>query len=208
MSDSAQTGPGVVIVPASPADSPRAARVLAAAFATDVHTVGLLPDGDAVTLLTRMFSRSVAEKLRGGGHVWLAKSPSDGRVLGVAMWESPGERQRLAARLRTGAASLRVYRGRIRDAVLTGRLADHHRPRVPHWYLAVIGTDPAAQGRGAASALIRHRLEAADAHGHGTYLESSSPDNVPIYRRYGFTEIGTVPARGTTPLIGMWRPAG
>src|SRR5699024_8071831 len=145
--------------------------------------------GDTDAQLFAMFSASVTERLRTGGQVWLARDPADGRVLGVAMWEAPGEKGSMPARLRSVVAALRVHRGRICDAMGTNRLADRHRPRVPHWYLAVIGTDPAARGRG-----------------HGTYLESSTPDNVPIYQRYGFSEIATVPARGTTPLIGMWRP--
>lgn len=206
MSQPEQTVRPVAVVPAAPADRDRAARVLAAAFATDAHTVGLLPHRDTDAQLFAMFSASVTERLRTGGQVWLARDPADGRVLGVAMWEAPGEKGSMPARLRSVVAALRVHRGRICDAMGTNRLADRHRPRVPHWYLAVIGTDPAARGRGAASALIRHRLGAADARGHGTYLESSTPDNVPIYQRYGFSEIATVPARGTTPLIGMWRP--
>lgn len=196
----------VTIRPAAPVDRGRAARVLAAAFARDDHTVGLLPGGDTVGRLTRMFSRSVLETLRAGGHVWLAEDAGDGELLGAAVWQGPGERRRVLSELRSTADHLRVYGRRFSDAVVTDRAADEARPRVPHWYLAAIGTDPAARGRGAASALIRHRLAVADSGGHGTYLESSSPANVPIYQRFGFIEIGTIPARGTAPLIGMWRP--
>lgn len=208
MTDRATPDPGLVIIPAAPADRDRAARVLAAAFSADEHIVGLLPADDRATRLRRMFALSVSGTLRAGGHVWLAKDAADGGVLGVAVWQAPGESRGPLSRVRSTAGYLRVYGRRFRDAGITDRAAEEHRPRVPHWYLAVIGTDPAARGRGAASALIRHRLAVADAHGRGAYLESSTPDNVPIYQRYGFAEISTIPARGTSPLIGMWRPAG
>lgn len=207
MNQSVKPGRAVEILPASPADREDAARVLAAAFAADEHTVGLLPTGDRHRRLTSMFSLSVSETLRAGGHVWLARDPDDDRLLGVAVWQAPGESRGVLSEVRSGVAHLRVHGRRLLDAALTQRVADAHRPRVPHWYLAVIGTDPDARGRGVGSALIRHRLTVADARGYGTYLESSSPANVPVYRRYGFTEVGTIPSRGTTPLIGMWRPA-
>lgn len=181
--------------------------MLAAAFATDEHTVGLLPPGDRPRRLTAMFTHSVSETLRAGGHVWLAKDADDERLLGVAVWQAPGESRGPLSQVRSLMGHVGVYGARSLDAAVTYRTADAHRPSVPHWHLALIGTDPAARGRGAASALIRHRLAVADARGHGTYLESSSPANVPIYERYGFAEIGAIPARGTAPLIGMWRPA-
>lgn len=205
MSESTKSGRDVRVLPASPADRADAARLLAEAFSTDAHTVGLLPARGRERRLNSMFSLSISDTLRAGGHVWLARDADDDRLLGVAVWQAPGETRGTLSELGSAAGYLRVYGRRIRDAAVTYRVADEHRPRVPHWYLAAIGTDPSARGRGAASALIRHRLAAADARGHGTYLESSSPVNVPVYQRYGFVELGTIPARGTAPLIGMWR---
>lgn len=207
MSSSEQARPTVRVVPAAPADRERAAGVLAEAFATDEHTIGLLPAGDRPARLRRMFSGSVTGALRAGGHVWLAEDPVDRQLLGVALWYGPGASTSVARRAGALAGALRTHGGRIGDALVTEAAAGRHRPQVPHWYLAAIGIATDAQGRGAASALIRHRLAAADAGGHGTYLESSKTANVPIYERYGFAEISTIPARGTAPLIGMWRPA-
>lgn len=207
MGDSVKDGRGVVVLPASWADRDSAARVLAEAFAQDEHTVGLLPADDRPRRLIDMFTLNVSETLRAGGHVWLARDSHDARLLGAAVWHAPGESRGPLSEVREAAAYLRIYGSRCRDAVTTYRMADAHRPRVPHWYLAVIGSSPDARGRGVGSALIRHRLAVADARGQGTYLESSSPANVPIYQRYGFAEIGPIPARGTAPLIGMWRPA-
>ncbi len=74
--------------------------------------------------------------------------------------------------------------GLFRDAV---EAAAHHSPAEPHWYLAVIGADPAAQGGGHGAALLRSGLAKADAAGLPVCLESSKPSNLPIYEHFGFT---------------------
>ena len=54
------------------------------------------------------------------------------------------------------------------------------------WYLPVIGVDPAKQGQGIGAALMKHVTTILDEHGALSYLESSTPKNVPLYQRYGF----------------------
>ena len=62
----------------------------------------------------------------------------------------------------------------------------------PHWYLPMIGVDPAKQGNGYGSALLKHALERCDGEGKLAYLESSSPKSVPLYQRHGFQLVGTI----------------
>lgn len=57
-------------------------------------------------------------------------------------------------------------------------MEERHPPEPPHWYLFILGTEPAAQGRGLASALLAHMLARADADGMPAYLESSSERNL------------------------------
>ncbi|HAZ17403.1 MAG TPA: GNAT family N-acetyltransferase, partial [Acidimicrobiaceae bacterium] len=78
-------------------------------------------------------------------------------------------------------------------------------PVTPHWYLAFVGTVASARGRGLASACISEVTRRCDATGHGAYLESSDPANVPLYERHGFsvTSEVTIPGGPTVPL--MWR---
>lgn len=199
---------GVIIRPSSEADAKAAGRVLARAFADDPHIVGLLPMARRPERMEQMFRREVLNSLRRGGHVYLAAEAdaAGGEPLGVAYWGAPGERLRLADTVTETASTLRIYGRRFGDVMRTYREAERHRPKAPHWYLKVIGASPQARGRGVGSALIRHGLAQADRAGVGVYLESSKPENVPIYARYGFTEISEIPAYGTTPLIGMWRP--
>lgn len=73
-------------------------------------------------------------------------------------------------------------------------------PKEPHWYLPLIGTDPAKQGSGHGSALLRHALAICDRDKLPAYLEASSPRNVPLYRRHGFEALGTIQA-GDSPVI-------
>jgi GNAT superfamily N-acetyltransferase len=50
----------------------------------------------------------------------------------------------------------------------------------------VLGTEPAAQGRGIGSELLRGTLEECDRTGTLAYLESSKEANIPFYERHGF----------------------
>ncbi len=80
-----------------------------------------------------------------------------------------------------------------------------HPREPPHWYLAVLGTDPAEQGRGLGSAVLRPVLERCDTDQVGAYLESSKERNIDFYARHGFrvTEEMRLP---WGPIIWpMWR---
>jgi ribosomal protein S18 acetylase RimI-like enzyme len=72
-------------------------------------------------------------------------------------------------------------------------------PAEPHWYLPMIGVDPAHQRRGHGSTLLRQATEQLDREGLAAYLESSNPLNVPLYRRHGFEVTGLIRAAGDAP---------
>jgi GNAT superfamily N-acetyltransferase len=79
----------------------------------------------------------------------------------------------------------------------------------PHYYLSLLGTDPAHYGHGYGLGLLADNLRIIDGEGMPAYLESSNPANVPLYERYGFRQIGAfdLPYGGPT-VPTMWRPAG
>jgi ribosomal protein S18 acetylase RimI-like enzyme len=91
---------------------------------------------------------------------------------------------------RQGAGRMQAY-GRFVD--------DLHRKMLPapHWYLQVIGVDPAYQGQGFSSRLLRPMLERIDGERLPCALETNIDKNVAIYRRFGFEVISEDKMRGT-----------
>jgi GNAT superfamily N-acetyltransferase len=85
------------------------------------------------------------------------------------------------------------------------RLEQHHPPRPPHWYVAVLGTEPAAQGHGLGSAVLAPVLEQCDADGVGAYLESSKERNIDFYARHGFRVTDELRLLRGPRAWGMWR---
>jgi GNAT superfamily N-acetyltransferase len=125
----------------------------------------------------------------------------------AAIWKAPGkwklgglevfkQTPLVLATMRT-----RVLRGL---AVLNAMEKKH--PAEPHWYLAVLGTVPEAQGKGRGTALMQPILDRCDTEGLPAYLESSKEKNVPFYERHGFkvTEVITLPKGGPQAWL-MWR---
>jgi len=84
-------------------------------------------------------------------------------------------------------------------AAVMERMEQFH-PHEPHWYLPLIGVDPALHGRGLGSALMQHALVRCDAEGMPAYLESTNPRNIGLYQRHGFEKQGIIQV-GSSPLI-------
>jgi ribosomal protein S18 acetylase RimI-like enzyme len=87
---------------------------------------------------------------------------------------------------------------------LFGQMESYH-PRDPHWYLPLIGVDPARQGQGLGDALMTHACARCDRDKLPAYLESSNPRNISLYRRHGFEEIGTIQSGSSPTVVPMLR---
>ncbi|MEW1839840.1 GNAT family N-acetyltransferase [Nonomuraea angiospora] len=86
-------------------------------------------------------------------------------------------------------------------------LAQRHPGHEPHLYLACMGVVGGRQGAGLGTAMLRHRLERADADGLAAYLEASSPRSRDLYLRHGFEDLGEPVRVADSPLLWpMWRP--
>lgn len=176
--------------------------VLQAAFWDDPMMRWMIPD-DASR------SRRAARLFRGMLRHWFVPMRTVWTTAdqqGAALWSPPGHwRIPVMAQL----PSLPSMLGALgRGAVKAGRLmslVEHHHPREPHWYLAVLGTDPPSQGKGIGSALIAPVLSRCDAEGVPAYLESSKESNIPFYRRHGFEVTGELRVPGGPVLYPMWR---
>jgi ribosomal protein S18 acetylase RimI-like enzyme len=115
--------------------------------------------------------------------------------------------------LRSGMLAVPLRFGRTGFKRL--QAADHvaeaeHRAHAPgpHWYLWVIGVDPARQGTGVAGRLMRPVFERADEAGLRCYLETHKASNIAVYERYGFAVVSqtSVPGHPLTVWAMMRRP--
>ncbi len=195
---------------ASGADIPEAAGVLADAFFDDPIQTWLLPDAERRTArLQRVFSHQLRHHLAELGATALATIPDSDRIASVAGWTPPSRwRPGLGAMSRIVLAYASTIGPRALGGLRLLRRIDHAHPKEPHWYLAVLGTAPAHQGRGHASAALQQVLERCDSEGVPAYLESSKEANVPFYERHGFRVTESIEVAGVPPVWLMWRDPG
>ena len=177
-------------------DTAYAAIVLA--FASDPAARWTWPQPDAylrnMPLLARAF---------GGKSFALGTAFEIDRFAGVALWLkpeiSPDEEALVGLIERTAPAATQ------RDASgVLEQMAGFH-PQEPHWYLPLIGVDPARQGQHLGDKLMAHALARCDAEQSLAYLESSNPRNVPFYQRHGFEMIGKIQVGSSPTIVPMLR---
>ncbi|MBA2303882.1 MAG: GNAT family N-acetyltransferase [Acidobacteria bacterium] len=121
----------------------------------------------------------------------------------AAMWLPPGvdpDSERLAALSEQHAPP-----ERLADMMQVFEQMGGYHPSEPCWYLPLIGVDPACQGLGHGSALLRYALEQCDRDKAAAYLESSNPRNVPLYERHGFEVMGGIQAGSSPTIVPMLR---
>jgi len=147
----------------------------------------------------RPFATAMGGAALAQGSAWLAQ---DGAA--AALWLPPGMTSDRDAMLAVVGELAREEKlpvlGEVGDT-----MASYH-PEEPHWYLAMIGVDPARQGQGYGSAILKESLRRCDQDGVPAYLESSNPKNVPLYERHGFEVMGFVQPGDFPGIYPMIRP--
>lgn len=124
---------------------------------------------------------------------------------GGAIWSAPDEWRITGLELLREWPLLFAFRTAVPRALsVLNRMQKVH-PDEPHWYLEILGTEPAHQGKGVGSALLAPVLERCDSEGVPAYLESSKEVNIPFYRRHGFNVTGEVVVPNGPTLWPMWR---
>jgi GNAT superfamily N-acetyltransferase len=190
----------MIIKKALASDEEGVIGVLTLAFGVDPMARWSLPDPARYLAtfpsLAKAFGGNAFEK----GTAYIA----DG-FTGAALWLPPG--------IESDEESLkRLFEENTADDIkedmqgIFEQMGKFH-PTEPHWYLPMIGVDPACQGAGIGSALMIEALKAVDRDGVIAYLESSNPRNVSLYQRHGFEVIGEIRSGGSPVLRPMLRGA-
>ena len=68
------------------------------------------------------------------------------------------------------------------------------------WYLEYLAVDPSKQGLGLGSSILKESLKVIDELGEAAYLESSNPQNMSLYERFGFRFVKKIQI-GSSPQI-------
>jgi GNAT superfamily N-acetyltransferase len=191
---------------ATRADVKALSVTLGRAFFDDPVMRWMLPDAN---LRRRKLHRLFASVTR---HHHLARGGTEvavdaDAIGGAALWDPPGEWQTTRAdELRSMPGLFLAFGRSLQRGVAAEELMKKVHPEEPHWYLAIIGSDPDVRGQGFGNALMRSRLDRCDAEHAPAYLESSKPDNVPYYQRFGFEITGEIALpNGGPKIIPMWR---
>lgn len=182
------------------ADVDALAGVLARAFADDPVMSWVFRHDRGRVAWNRRFFRFRLRTMLGQEGVWTTEDRA-----GAALWAAP-ERWRLGLRETLGLLRFLPATGRRTADLLRGlSLIEARHPETPHWYLAVLGTDPSRQGEGIGSRLLQPVLEACDADEVPAYLESSKEENVAFYARHGFRVTDEMRLPDGPPVWLMWR---
>jgi ribosomal protein S18 acetylase RimI-like enzyme len=136
------------------------------------------------------------------------------KLEGIAIWflssgKLPLFKRRIS--LRQLFTTLLADKEQMRRVHAFSDYADEVRRRlVPgrHWYLQILGVDPAYQGKELASRLLKPMLAMADKQGLPCFLETQARKNIALYEHFGFrvAEEGVIPGSGV-PSWAMVRDA-
>ena len=173
---------------------------LALAFSADPCVRYMWPRSDDFMRHWRGFSMGLGGRALDHGTAFVA-----GDACAAALWLPPGIESDEAAIGAVIEESVSAAKQAVLEKVVEG--IGHFHPREAHWYLALVGVDPAHQGSGLGSMLIQHGLRRCDQQGLPAYLESSNPRNTALYERHGFEVIGVIQPGDFPPLAPMLRPA-
>ncbi|MFI1150898.1 GNAT family N-acetyltransferase [Streptomyces sp. NPDC020817] len=194
-----------------PGEAGAIAVLLARAFADDAVMAWMFPGAAGRARRTARFFELAQRQQRPRAGAVRVAATDGGQLLAAALWSGPGHWQPSALReLATMPRYAYVFGvgGLSRAAGVQNALQEAH-PETPHWYLPTLGTDPAFQGTGVGSALVREQLAHCDRLGQPAYLESSMPSNIPFYEGLGFRVTGEIRLPDGGPALWpMWRDAG
>jgi GNAT superfamily N-acetyltransferase len=170
------------IATATRADQPALIETLAQAFQTDPALSWILPDtAHRTRALHRLFRTLVPSDMRAG--VALRSAGDEA----AALWRAPGQAHGGTLEfLRTVVPLIVTFGTALPRGLKVQGSIDAHRPQGRFWYLHYVGVRGDHQGKGHGGRIIRAQTAVADADGLPCWLETATPENVPLYERLGF----------------------
>jgi ribosomal protein S18 acetylase RimI-like enzyme len=180
------------------ADEDQAVETIVLAFAADPMARWTWPRADVYLAAMPRMVRAFGGKAFSNGSAYHTDD-----YAGMALWLTPGmhpDEKALDAVLESTVAPART----AETTPIFEQMAKY-RPTEPHWYLPLIGVDPAHQGKGHGDILMTYALAQCDRDHAPAYLESSNPRNIPFYRRHGFESLGSIQVGSSPTLVPMLR---
>ena len=184
-------------------DHPALVETLAQAFQTDPALSWILPDPvHRARALRSLFRVLVPADVRAGVAL---RAPGDEAS---ALWRAPGRaHSAMGEFLRTVIPLVATFGTALPRGLTVQGGIDAHRPKGRFWYLHYVGVRPDHQGKGHGGRIIRAQTAVADVEGLPCWLETATPENVPLYERLGFvTQVEWDVPRGGPHFWGMMRP--
>ncbi|HVY28363.1 MAG TPA: GNAT family N-acetyltransferase [Polyangiaceae bacterium] len=172
---------------ATPADSPQLVHVLSRAFEADPLYRFLVRPGPGRDARLAGLFELILRHLSDDWREVFTTANTDG----VALWLRPGMqkvpalRQALLLPAFARVLGVRAMPPGLRIMAHMDALHARYAPE-PHFYLSILGVDPARQGQGLGRELLSPMLERCDRERRRIYLETAQPKNVPYYERHGF----------------------
>jgi ribosomal protein S18 acetylase RimI-like enzyme len=194
-----------------------AVALLARAFHTDPFFVYLFPTDSLRPAFMREVMGAFLRVLRLSGSAYCLGTPELQGIIGI---QRPGEHagtlqmvqgygpaiaRMLQLVPRTDAPLIQLRRIAGGLSAL-GEMEKHH-PHEPHYYILVLGVDPPAQRGGIGRRLLGEMLAEADTRRRIVHLETSRPENVGYYQRFGFEVVTELGEGRVPPIWVMTRPA-
>lgn len=188
---------------ANAADAGPLSQTLARAFYDDPVMMHFMPDDAARKSKIHRVFKLLFKLGRPYGACYVTSGYES-----VTLWRPPDQwHMAFWQYIVNGPELLSIFGSGTLNAMNTMDRIEKLHPKKPHWYLQTIGTDPAKQGKGFGSLIMRDRLAAIDEAHMPAYLESSKPTNIPIYKSFGFEVTGEIKIPDGPTLWPMWRDA-
>lgn len=177
------------------------ATTLALAFMRDPLFCELLPRDEERRKWLYWFHLKAIRESRAVGGAYTVGGPEGGAILLVppGRWPPPLTATILGTSLPPTVPPWRFVRAGLH---LEHRIHRLH-PDEPHVYVYVLGVHPSQQGRGLGGRLLRHAASIASAAGVVSHLETSNPENLTLYRHFGYEIVTEITSHRAKPVWTM-----